>query len=56
MKNTAQGDFERNWNKIVKDADGLENLNKAPTEGSWGILYESGNQLQKEKRVNASRV
>jgi len=33
-------DFERNWNKITKDADGLKNLNKVPREGSWGILYE----------------
>jgi hypothetical protein len=33
-------DIERNWNKIVKDAKGLENLNKVPREGYWGILYE----------------
>jgi hypothetical protein len=33
-------DFQRNWNKIVKDSDGLGNLDKVPAEGSWGILYE----------------
>jgi len=33
-------DLERSWNKIVKSADGLQNLKKVPTEGSWGILYE----------------
>jgi hypothetical protein len=33
-------DLKRNWSKIVKAANGLENLDKVPTEGSWGILYE----------------
>ncbi len=33
-------DLVRNWNKIIKDADGLQDLGKVPTEGSWGILYE----------------
>jgi hypothetical protein len=33
-------DLTRNWNKIVKSANGLQNLSKVPTEGTWGILYE----------------
>lgn len=33
-------DLKRNWDKIVKAPDGMQNLDKAPTEGSWGILYE----------------
>ena len=33
-------DLKRNWNKIAKAPDGLRNLDKVPTEGSWGILYE----------------
>ena len=33
-------DLERTWNKVVKSADGLQNLDKVPREGSWGILYE----------------
>jgi len=36
----ATEDIERNWNKIVKEADGLQELGKVPSEGSWGILYE----------------
>lgn len=34
-------DVERNWNKIVKSADGLKSLDKVPTEGTWGLLYEA---------------
>lgn len=33
-------DLKRNWDKIVKAPDGMQNLDKVPTEGSWGILYE----------------
>ena len=33
-------DLKRNWGKILKASDGLQNLDKLPTEGSWGILYE----------------
>ena len=33
-------DIQGNWNKIIKDADGLQKLDKVPTEGMWGILYE----------------
>jgi hypothetical protein len=32
--------LERSWNKIVKSRDGLQNLDKVPREGSWGILSE----------------
>jgi hypothetical protein len=32
--------LKRNWNKIAKSPDGLKNLDKVPTEGTWGILYE----------------
>jgi hypothetical protein len=33
-------DIKRNWDKIVKDANGLKNLDRVPADGSWGILYE----------------
>lgn len=33
-------DLKRVWNKMVRSPDGLKNLDKVPTEGSWGILYE----------------
>lgn len=32
--------FKRSWNKIVKAADGLQNLDKIPSEGTVGVLYE----------------
>lgn len=32
-------DFKRSWNKIIKSADGLQDLVKVP-EGNWGLLYE----------------
>ncbi len=34
-------DLKRNWDKIAKSEGGLENLDKVPTEGTWGILYEN---------------
>jgi hypothetical protein len=34
-------DLKRHWNEIIKSADGLKDLGKVPTEGTWGILYES---------------
>ena len=34
-------DFKRNWDKIVKASNGLKNLYKVPSEGYWGLLYES---------------
>lgn len=36
-----QEDLKRNWDKIVKSEGGLESLDEVPTEGMWGILYES---------------
>jgi hypothetical protein len=34
-------DLKDSWNKIVKSPDGLQDLSKVPSEGSWGILYEN---------------
>lgn len=34
-------DLVRNWNRIVKSEKSLVRLDKVPTEGAWGILYES---------------
>jgi hypothetical protein len=33
-------DLQRNWTSIVKSPDGLQTLDKVPTDGLWGILYE----------------
>ncbi len=32
--------LNHNWNKIVKAPDGLQRLDRVPTEGTWGIFYE----------------
>lgn len=32
--------FKRVWNKILKEQGGLEKLDKIPTDGTLGILYE----------------
>jgi hypothetical protein len=34
-------DLQRAWNKIVKSDDGLQMLDKVPTEGTWGFLNEN---------------
>jgi hypothetical protein len=34
-------DLQRDWDKIVKSTDGLQDLNNVPSDGTWGILYES---------------
>ena len=34
------GDLQRAWNKIEKSTDGLKDLDKVTTEGTWGLLYE----------------
>jgi len=34
-------DLRRNWTSIVKSSDGLQSLDKVPSDGSWGILYEN---------------
>jgi hypothetical protein len=34
-------DLKRNWSRILKSAGGLQDLDKVPSEGSWGILYEN---------------
>jgi hypothetical protein len=33
-------DLKRNWGKIVKSGDGLQNLDRVPSDGTWGIMYE----------------
>ena len=33
-------DIKSHWNEIVKSPDGLKNLDRVPTDGTWGILYE----------------
>lgn len=33
-------DMKRNWNKIAKAANGLQSLDRLPSEGSVGLLYE----------------
>ena len=32
--------IKRVWNKITKAPDGLVDLSKVPTDGTWGFLYE----------------
>ena len=34
-------DVTRCWDSIAKAADGLKTLDRVPSEGTWGILYES---------------
>jgi hypothetical protein len=34
------GDLQRTWSKIAKSPDGLQSLDRVPTDGSWGLLYE----------------
>jgi len=34
-------DLKRAWDKIIVAKDGLQNVERVPEEGSWGILYES---------------
>jgi hypothetical protein len=34
-------DLQRNWGNIVKSPDGLQALDKVPTDGAWGLLYET---------------
>ncbi len=34
-------DLQRNWGNIAKTSDGLQTLDNVPSDGTWGILYES---------------
>ncbi len=33
-------DLKRSWEKIVKSKDVLQELDKVPSDGTWGLLYE----------------
>ena len=33
-------DLKRSWEKIVKSKEGLQALDKVPSDGTWGLLYE----------------
>ena len=35
------GDLTRSWDKIAKSPNALQDLGRAPADGTWGILYES---------------
>jgi hypothetical protein len=34
-------DLQRSWSNVVKSPDGLQTLDQVPSDGTWGILYES---------------
>lgn len=38
-KYDAEG-VQRVWSRIVKSQEGLQSLDKVPSEGTWGLLYE----------------